>query len=69
MSILSKKNVKDYHSNFNSERFHHWWSKKLLPALKRFKNQEFCIILDNAKYHCSYGPDDENRNIKTKKKY
>ena len=31
----------------------------MLPALKTFKNDQFCIILDNAKYHCSYGPKDE----------
>lgn len=55
-TFLSQKNTKDYHCNFNSATFKDWWVNKLLPALGIYKNQRFCIVLDNAKYHCSYRP-------------
>ncbi len=55
----AQKKAKDYHANFDSDKFYDWWTNQLLPALKTFKNDQFCIILDNAKYHCSYGPKDE----------
>ena len=53
--FCSTKKSKDYHSNFNSFNFHHWWKLQLIPSLKKFENQHFFIILDNAKCYCSYG--------------
>ena len=43
----------DYHKVFNSTNFLQWWRDQLLPNLK----QPSIIIMDNAKYHCTYPAD------------
>ena len=46
-----KKDQKgDYHKVFNSTNYLQWWTNQLLPNL----TQPSLIIMDNAKYHCTY---------------
>lgn len=45
----------DYHKNFNGLNFTDWFKDKFIPHLNSF-NQNFLIILDNAKYHQIYDP-------------
>ena len=52
----------DYHKVFNSNNFLQWWQDQLLPNL----HQPSLIIMDNAKYHCTY-PDDVPKGAKKKK--
>ena len=49
--LQQKKDHKgDYHKVFNSTNFIQWWTERLLPNL----TQPSLIIMDNAKYHCTY---------------
>ena len=54
----------DYHKVFNSTNFLKWWSDQLLPNL----HQPSLIIMDNAKYHCTF-PDDVPVGRKKKEDY
>jgi transposase len=42
----------DYHKVFNSLNFLQWWEEQLLPGL----NEPSLIMMDNAKYHKTFGP-------------
>jgi len=54
----------DYHKVFNSTNFLKWWNDQLLPNL----HQPSLIIMDNAKYHCTF-PDDVPVGRKKKEDY
>lgn len=54
----------DYHKVFNATNFLQWWKTQLLPNL----HQPSLIIMDNAKYHCTY-PDDVPKGNKKKIDY